>query len=250
MDLDRSVVIVTGSGAGLGATLAHAFAVRGAHVVVADRDHSTAASVADDIRSGGGLATSCTCDVLVEDDLIGLVALADSLGGAEVVVNNAGGWGGGEGQYPDAPVEEWSAVLDLNLRAPMLLTQLCLPGMRGRGVGSVVNIASSAGIEGGGYGSPPYAAAKAGLVRLTTSLAGLGAAGVRVTCVVPGWVGLPRAHAEWAALAPAARARTPALVPPALVADEVVALVRGDAPGGTVVSLLEGRHREVTTPPG
>ncbi len=68
------------------------------------------------------------------------------------------------------------------------------------GEGADVNVASGAGIESTAYDSPPYAVAKAALVRLTTALTGLADAGVRVTCVVPGWLGLPRAHAEWAAL--------------------------------------------------
>ena len=121
----------------------------------------------------------------------------------------------------------------------MLAIQLALPLLRASG-GAVVNVASSAGVEEKAYGSPPYAAAKAGLVRLTTSLAGLDSDGVRVTCVVPGWVGLERAHTERAALDPERAAAAPALVPPELVAPTVVRLVREDAPGGTVVELLDG----------
>jgi 3-oxoacyl-[acyl-carrier protein] reductase len=90
--------------------------------------------------------------------------------------------------------------------------------------------------------------AKAGLVRLTTASAGLADDGIRVTCVVPGWIGLPRAHAERAALAPDDRAHLSDLVPPELVADEVVRLVREDAAAGTVVELLDGSRRRVVQP--
>ena len=127
----------------------------------------------------------------------------------------------------------------------MRAVQLCLAGMRERGEGAVVNVASSAGIESSAYGSPPYAVAKAALVRLTTALAGLAEEGVRVTCVVPGWVGLPRAQAEWAALSEHDRERLPELVPPELVAEEIVRLVREDADAGTVVELLDGSQRRV-----
>jgi 3-oxoacyl-[acyl-carrier protein] reductase len=247
MELTGCVAVVTAGGAGLGAHVARALAAAGCHVVVADRDAEAAGAVAEEVRDSGGEATACRCDVLVDDDLRALVALADELGGVDVLVNNAGGWGGAPEQYPDAPLEAWSAVLDLDLRAPMLLLQLCLPAMRRRGAGAVVNVASSAGVESGAYGSPPYAAAKAGLVRLTTSLAGLAEEGVRVTAVVPGWIGLDRAHDEWDALPAAERATRAALVPPGLVAAEVVALAR-DASAGTVVTLLDGEEREVLAP--
>jgi 3-oxoacyl-[acyl-carrier protein] reductase len=87
--------------------------------------------------------------------------------------------------------------------------------------------------------------AKAGLVRLTTALAGLAQEGIRVTCVVPGWIGLPRAHAERAALHPSELEWAPELVPPELVTAEVVRLVRDDADAGTVVELLDGNDRQV-----
>jgi 3-oxoacyl-[acyl-carrier protein] reductase len=247
MELTGCVAVVTGAGSGLGAHLARALAREGCHVVVADREAGAAAAVTREVRDGGGAATACRCDVLVDDDLRFLVALADDLGGVDVLVNNAGGWGGAPEQYPDAPVEVWSAVLDLDLRAPMLLLQLCLPSMRRSGAGVVVNIASSAGVQSGAYGSPPYAAAKAGLVRLTTSLAGLAEEGVRVTAVVPGWIGLERAHREWDSLGAAEQEARAALVPPGRVAAEVVALAR-DGAGGTVVTLLDGEDRAVLTP--
>ena len=245
MDLNGRTVVVTGGASGLGEHVVRAFAATGAHVVVADRDAAGAGALAAELRAAGGAATGVGCDVTVEDDLRALVALAEALGGVDVLVNNAGGWGDRPVHYPDAPPEDWQHVLDLNLRAPMRLLQVCLEGMRRRGRGAVVNVASSAGVETTAYGSPPYAAAKAGLVRLTTALAGLAEEGVVVTCVVPGWVGLPRAHAERAALDPDERAATPELVPPELVAAEVVGLVRDDGPAGTVVELLAGSSRRV-----
>lgn len=250
MQLQGRVVVVTGGASGLGASLTRAFADAGSHVVVADRDAVTALDLVAELGALGSPATACRCDVTDEDDLQRLVAVAEGLGGVDVLVNNAGGWGGSPEQYPDAPPEDWSAVLDLNLRAPMRAVQQCLAGMRRRGEGAVVNVASSAGIEGSAYGSPPYAVAKAGLVRLTTALVSLADEGIRVTCVVPGWIGLSRAHAERAALGNQDRERLPELVPPELVADEVVRLVREDAEAGTVVELLDGSRRRVVRPDG
>lgn len=241
---------MTGGAAGLGRHLAWTLSGAGCQVVVADRDGAAAEACAGEIRRGGGTATAVGCDVTVDADLVGLVGIADELGGADLLVNNAGGWGGAPEQYPDAAVGEWTAVLDLNLWGPMRATQLVLAGMRRRGRGAVVNIASSAGVEDTAYRSPPYAAAKAGLLRLTTSLAGLATQGVSVTCVVPGWIGLERAHRQWAALPARERASLPDLVRPELVADTVVGLVRDDVAGGTVVELLDGDQVRVVPPGG
>jgi 3-oxoacyl-[acyl-carrier protein] reductase len=250
MQLQGRVVVVTGGASGLGASLTRAFVDAGSHVVVADRDGAAALALVAELRAQGHAATECRCDVTDEDDLRSLVSVAEGLGGVDVLVNNAGGWGGSPVQYPDAAPEDWSAVLDLNLHAPMRLLQLALAGMRERGEGAVVSVASSAGIESSAYGSPPYAVAKAGLVRLTTALAGLAEEGIRVTCVVPGWIGLPRAHAERAARAPTEREGLSDLVPPELVVDEVVRLVSEDAAAGTVVELLDGSRRRVVQPDG
>lgn len=169
-----------------------------------------------------------------------LAARARDLGGSDLLVNNAGGWTVGDRQWPAAPAEAWSRTLYLNLRAPMRLTQLFVEGLadrRGRrdGTPAVVNIASSAGVETGAYGSPEYAAAKAGLVRFTTSLSDPSStAGARVMAVVPGWIGLPRAHAELAALPPEERERRPDLVPPAQVTHVVVDLLRNGRAGQVV----------------
>jgi 3-oxoacyl-[acyl-carrier protein] reductase len=248
MDLKGAVALVTGAGSGLGEHVARVLAHAGSHVVVADRDESAAVAVTGGLRAEELDATPIACDVTRDVDLRSAVAVAESLGGVDLLVNNAGGWGGTSEQYPEASAGDWSAVLDLNLRAPMLALQLCLPGMRRRGRGAVVNVSSSAGVERTAYASPPYAVAKAGLVRLTTSLAGLGSEGIRVTCVVPGWVGLERAHTQRAALDEAERARTPALVPPALIADTILHLVRDDVAAGTVVELLDGDRVTMQSP--
>jgi NAD(P)-dependent dehydrogenase (short-subunit alcohol dehydrogenase family) len=102
------------------------------------------------------------------------------VGHLSVLVNNSGEWLPGP-QFPDT--EGWGRSLDLNLRMPMLATQLALP-LLGHG-GAVVNISSSGGWDSGRYGSPEYAAAKAGLVRFTTAVSDFADRyGVRVSCVV------------------------------------------------------------------
>ena len=107
-----------------------------------------------------------------------------------MLVNNAGGGGHVPPHFPDASPAQWGATLDLNLRGPMLATQLALEPMRAAGGGAVVNVASTAGLGLAPYVSPEYGAAKAGLIRFTSTLAGLD--GVRVNCVVPDWIDTER----------------------------------------------------------
>jgi NAD(P)-dependent dehydrogenase (short-subunit alcohol dehydrogenase family) len=133
------------------------------------------------------------------------------------------------------------AKLELNLTGAMRATQLALEPMRASGGGVVVNIASVAGLGHEPYRSPEYAAAKAGLIRFTTA-AGELAPGVRMNCVVPGWIATDRAAAELAAMTPQERAAVPIPVPMHEVADAVVGLVRDDGAAGRVVETPDRRR--------
>ncbi len=235
VEIRYSLAVVTGAAGGLGREIAVALARRGAAVLVADRDPAGAEQTVRLVRAHRVGGWACCGDVTVEADLRALAARARDLGGADVLVNNAGGWTPGE-QYPAAPYDAWSRTLDLNLRAPMLLTQLFLAGLDDRRgparPAAVVNVASSAALGAEGYGSPEYAAAKAGLVRFTTSLGDPAtAARARVMAVVPGWIGLPRAHEQVEALPAAER---PVLVPPEAVTRAVVDLVAHGRAGEVV----------------
>jgi len=231
--------IVTGAGEGLGRDIALGLAHAGYGVVVADIDEKSAQACASSIEEQGTPARALGADVRAPADLDRIVAVAQELGDLRVLVNNAGGWTPRR-QYPQATAAEWAATINLNLVAPMLLSQLVLEHMRTRGGGAIVNIASTAGIGFESYGSPEYGAAKAGLIRFTASMGGLASTdGIRVMCVVPDWIGLSRAQDEWQRMSAAERAASRPLIPPA----EIVALVLGlieDGTGGTVVELWGG----------
>jgi len=254
------VAIVTGGAAGLGLVVVRRLVGEGALVVVADVDEGALA--AREIGSGvagghdrggeraarelGSRVAFVRADVRVAADLERVVAFAlERFGGLDVLVNNAGGVSRGA-QWPLASVLEWRATLDLNLSGPMLATQLALEPMRARGAGAVVNIASSAGLGLAPYDSPEYGAAKAGLIRFTTSVAGLREEiGVRVNCIVPHWIGLERAHAELAAMSDADRAAAPPFVDPEAIAEAVVWLVRDESLSGRVVEMRGGSDRRL-----
>ena len=249
MDIRDRVAVVTGAAAGTGRVIAEHLAGLGAVVVVADTDGDRAGEVSAGIRRRGGRAGSVRADVLEAAGLDALMQCAEQLSGPHILVNNAGGWGTAGQAYPAATPEQWRAVFELNLHAPMALTQRCLAPMARLGGGAVVNIASSAGRESGPYASPEYGAAKAALIRFTTSLAGLPTSHrVRVNCVVPGWIGLERAHAQVAAMTEAEGAGLPPLVAPAEVAAAVSDFVVDDSLSGRIAVLEGGQPRYLLDP--
>ncbi|MBB2943185.1 NAD(P)-dependent dehydrogenase (short-subunit alcohol dehydrogenase family) [Actinoplanes lutulentus] len=223
MDIRHRVAIVTGGASGTGRVIASRLSDLGATVIVADIADGT------DVTTDAGRAE--------------ILDSASRAGGPHILVNNAGGWSPSGLGFPDASPHDWRTALELNLGAPMALTQLCLPIMARLGGGAVVNIASEAALGDEPYGSPEYAAAKAGLIRFSTSVAQT--QGVRVNCLVPGWIGLDRAHAQVAALSPAEQAALPPLIPPEEVADAVVEMIANDALAGKVAVLEGGRPRRL-----
>jgi NAD(P)-dependent dehydrogenase (short-subunit alcohol dehydrogenase family) len=179
-------------------------------------------------------------------DVEALVARADGL---RVLVNNAGGGGHVPPHFPDATPAQWGALVDLNLRGAMLATQLALEPMRRAGGGAVVNVASTAGLGLAPYQSPEYGAAKAGLIRFTSTLAGLRERfGVRVNCVVPDWVLTEGAEAELAAMTPDERGAAPEPLPLDDLADAVLALARADEHAGRVMVLKGGAPPRLLAP--
>jgi NAD(P)-dependent dehydrogenase (short-subunit alcohol dehydrogenase family) len=242
VDLEGKVAIVTGGASGAGATMVQRLAGEGATVVVADVDDAAGRRAIDTL----GAASFVRTDVRVDGDVEHMVGFAEERhGGVDILVNNAGGWGP-TANYPFASPLQWGSTLDLNLRAPMLATQLVLEPMRRRGAGAVINVASTGGVGLGPYESPEYGAAKAGLIRFTACMAyAREETGVRVNCVVPDWIATDRAHRELAEMTPEQRAAEAPLVDPGELADAVVELVRDESLAGRVMVLLRGEPRRL-----
>ena len=229
MDAAGKVALVTGAAMGIGFSVARALAGAGAKVVVADRDAEAGKQAAAEI---GGLFIRA--DVAEDDDLRRMFATAERFGGGlDILVNNAGGVT--EPLYPHAPLEHWEAVLAVNLRAVMLATQLALDPLRRRGGGAIVNVASVAGLGAGPHGAPEYAAAKAGVVRLTGALESLAAEGIRVNAICPDYVDTPAVRRELEQMAQDERAAVPELVSPDAIAGGVLDLIRDDSLAGRVL---------------
>jgi NAD(P)-dependent dehydrogenase (short-subunit alcohol dehydrogenase family) len=240
MDVTGKVAIVTGAAAETGRAVALRLGTEGAAVVVADVDVSAGEETVRMIEGRGGSAVFVITDVTDVEQVERMVSSAQrSFGGVDILINNAGGTP--EPHFPEAAPAHWGATLDLNLRAPMLATQAAIEAMRPRGGGVVVNIASTAGLGYGAYVSPEYGAAKAGLIRFTTSLSDLGdEIGVRVNCLVPDWIGTERAGHELAAMSAVERASVAPPIPMDDVVDAVLRLIADESLAGRVLVLRPG----------
>ena len=244
--IDGRVALVTGAGGGgTGRAIAVRLARGGASVVVDDLDEQGGTATVRLIEEAGGHAVFVRADVTSETDIERMVAVAErTFGGLDILVNNAGGTP--QPHFPEAAREHWGRTLDLNLRGPMLAIQEALPSMRKRGGGAIVNISSVAGVGYAPHSSPEYSAAKAGLARLTATLAPLHASeNVRVNCILPNWIGTEEVLAEIAAMSPEERSEVPDLLTaPEEIADLVVELIEDPSVAGRVFVWWTGRPPE------
>jgi NAD(P)-dependent dehydrogenase (short-subunit alcohol dehydrogenase family) len=247
MEIEGRVAIVTGAGAqGTGRAIAQALAREGASILVGDVDRVGGEETVARIDSAGGRAAFVRADMRVAADIEHLVSETEArFGTLDVLVNNAG-WTD-EPHFPEGSPEHWGATLDLNLRGPMLATQLAIDRMQRQGGGAVVNVASVAGLGYRPHGSPEYAAAKAGLIRFSAALGPLRERmGVRVNCVIPEWIATDHVKETIAAMTPEERARVPErLNDPDEIAEAVVGLIRDDELAGRVVVCWCGEPRRL-----
>jgi NAD(P)-dependent dehydrogenase (short-subunit alcohol dehydrogenase family) len=189
-DVDDRSAIVTGAGSGIGRAIALLLAANGASVVVNDLNGEHAEAVVDEIRAAGGTAVASVGDVTDAAWIESSIEAANALAPLRIAVNNAG-IGGAIAPIGEYPVDNWDAVLEVNLSSIFHGMRAQLPAIVANGGGSIVNIASILGSV-GFANSAAYVSAKHGLVGLTKN-AGLeyAAQGVRVNSVGPAFIKTP-----------------------------------------------------------
>jgi NAD(P)-dependent dehydrogenase (short-subunit alcohol dehydrogenase family) len=186
-DLTGKTALVTGASRGIGRALAVGLAAAGADLVLSARDEALLREVQAEVEGLGRKAVVLPADVTDADACRGLVdGTVEAFGALDVLVNNAGG-SSFMGPFTDLRFSGWEKVMRLNVDSIVHLTQAVGRHMLERGSGSVVNVASVAGLT----GTPTlaaYGASKAAVISLTKSLAlEWGVHGVRVNALCPGW---------------------------------------------------------------
>jgi len=187
--LEGRTAIITGGASprGLGKATAMLFAEHGCRVAILDLDADQAAEAAADLPGHGHLGRAC--DVTSKDDCETLAAaLTDVFGQVDILVNIAGITQ--PLKLMDIEPENYEAVLDVNLRGTLYMSQALIPHFRARKSGSIVNMSSVSAQRGGGiFGGPHYSAAKAGILGLTKAMAReLAPDGIRSNAICPGFI--------------------------------------------------------------
>ena len=188
--LDGRVALVTGSSRGIGEAIATAFAQRGARVVLHGRDAGALESVRRRLAGDGCEVMTAVADLRSFAEIEAMRGIIEErFGAVDTLVANAGGNPVPPGDIELISPEGWQASLDANLTSTFLTVKSFLPGMKARGRGVIVTVASSASRRPTAKTPAAYAAAKAGVEVLTRQLAlQAGPFGVRVNGLAPGTI--------------------------------------------------------------
>jgi dihydroanticapsin dehydrogenase len=176
--------LVTGAASGIGRAAAERIINEGGNVVVADINQSAGEALVGQL---GQRARFIPCDVTVENDVRdAIVGVVEQFGRLDILVNNAGMIT--YRPVTDISIDLWDKVFAVNTRSSFLAIKHATPYLKAAGGGSIINIASMAGLR-GAPGLSVYSASKAAIVGLSTTLAlELAPSKIRVNAVCPGWV--------------------------------------------------------------
>jgi 2-hydroxycyclohexanecarboxyl-CoA dehydrogenase len=183
--------VVTGGASGIGRAIALRLAGAGAEVALLDLDTTGAGAVAAQIAALGRRGVAIEADVANTASVGRAVErLHRELGSVQILVNSAGI--ASFAPFLDMPEADWDRMIAVHLKGAFNCARAFLPDMRAARWGRVVNVASVAGLNGGGPGLAHYAAAKAGVIGLTKSLASeFGPLGITVNAIAPGLIDTP-----------------------------------------------------------
>ena len=194
--VEGQTAIVTGASQGIGRSIAERFADDGADVVICSREQEKVDEVAEGINAeDGGECLAIECDVTDRDAVDALVeATVEEFGGVDILVNNAGA--SFMANFEGISENGWKTIVDINLHGTYHCTQAAGEVMREGDGGVIVNFSSVAGNRGAPFMSH-YAAAKAAVSNLTSTLAFEWAEDdVRVNCIAPGFVATPGVESQ------------------------------------------------------
>jgi 2-deoxy-D-gluconate 3-dehydrogenase len=186
-DLTDKIALVTGGNGGIGLGMARGLGQAGATVIIVGRNAEKSALALRELQSAGMRAESLSCDVTDEAAVQALFAdVAQRHGRLDILVNNAGSTVRKPPQ--DFSLDEWKAVMDVNLTSAFLCSRSAYPLLVKAGGGKVINIGSIMSLFGAPY-APAYCASKGGIVQFTKSLALAWAKdGIQANAVLPGWI--------------------------------------------------------------
>jgi NAD(P)-dependent dehydrogenase (short-subunit alcohol dehydrogenase family) len=250
MDVANKVAVITGGGSGIGRATARRLAKEGASIVIADLDQKMGEESVGLIETAGGRAVFVKTDVTKEKDARRMLDTAVSKFSRLDILHNNAGIAVGTPRYPEADIERWRLVLDIDLQAVILGCHLAAPLMTRGGGGAIVNTASMAGLYPHPL-DPIYGAAKAAVVNFTYALAPWAAERkIRVNCVCPGITDTPmvRRGIE-AATAAGQQSWLPSkIIQPEEIADAVLSLIRDESLFGRALEVRPTGPRLVETP--